>query len=428
MKNKEVESKIRHAYTQATPDVLDGVLARCSQEKGNVITMTRNNPRRTWVKVAAMAASLVLVLGLSLGFYNYTSTNTVETVVGLDVNPSLELQLNKNETVLAVNARNEDGKKILGDMDLKGSSLDVAVNALLGSMLRGGYLSDLQNSILVSVENKDPEKSARLEAALSEKVNALLSTDTFQGAVLSQTVTQDQTLQNLADSHGISLGKAQLIQKILEKHPLYTFADLAKLSINELNLLAGQETLEGVNTSGTASDKQYVGAEAARDAALHHAGITGDAAIAHIGLELEDGVMVYEVDFSHNNCAYEYEINAVTGQVHHHEMEHHDKDDDDHDDKHNSGHHEDHRDEEDDVVIPSDSYITAEKAKSIAFQHAGVYASDTAPAYRNLECELEMENGIATYEISFEMGTWEYDYHIHAQTGEILRCEKEADD
>ncbi len=426
MKNKEVESKIRRAYTQATPDVLDGVLARCSQEKGNVITMTRNNPRHIWVKVAAMAASLVLVLGLSLGFYNYTNMNAVETIVGLDVNPSLELQLNKKETVLAVNARNEDGKKILGDMDLKGSSLDVAVNALLGSMLRGGYLSDVQNSILVSVKNEDPQKSASLEAALNEKVNALLSTDTFQGAVLTQTVTQDQTLQDLADSHGISLGKAQLIQKILEKHPLYTFEELAKLSINELNLLSGSEKLEGVNTTGAASDKKYVGAEAARDAALRHAGITEGAAIAHIGLELEDGVMVYEVDFSHNNCAYEYEIDALTGQVYHHEMEHHDEDD--HDDRHNSGHHDDRYDDEDDVVPPSDSYITAEKAKSIAFQHAGVALSGTTPAYRDLECELEKENGVPTYEVSFQMGTWEYDYHIHAETGEILRCEKEADD
>ena len=36
---------------------------------------------------------------------------------------------------------NEDGRTIVGDMDFSGSSLDVAVNAIIGSMLQNGYLN-----------------------------------------------------------------------------------------------------------------------------------------------------------------------------------------------------------------------------------------------------------------------------------------------
>lgn len=61
--------------------------------------------------------------------------------------------------MLRVNALNEDGRIVLGDMNFSGSSLDVTVNALVGSMLRNGYLSELANSILVSVDNGDPAKA-----------------------------------------------------------------------------------------------------------------------------------------------------------------------------------------------------------------------------------------------------------------------------
>ena len=42
------------------------------------------------------------------------------------------------------------------DMDFSGSSLDVAVNAIIGSMLQNGYLNELANSVLISVDNNDP--------------------------------------------------------------------------------------------------------------------------------------------------------------------------------------------------------------------------------------------------------------------------------
>ncbi len=39
------------------------------------------------------------------------------------------------------------------DMDLKGVELNVAVNAVIGSMVTHGYLGDLDNAILVTVSN-----------------------------------------------------------------------------------------------------------------------------------------------------------------------------------------------------------------------------------------------------------------------------------
>ena len=95
------------------------------------------------------------------------------------------------DRVLRVNALNEDGRIVLGDMNFSGSSLDVTVNALIGSMLRNGYLNENANSILVSVDTRDAAKGSALREKLAGEIDSLLRTDTFSGAVLSQTVAAD---------------------------------------------------------------------------------------------------------------------------------------------------------------------------------------------------------------------------------------------
>ena len=66
----------------------------------------------------------------------------------MDVNPSIELRINNAEKVIAAEALNEDAEIILEDMKLRGVDVDVATNALIGSMVKNGYLSELSNSIL----------------------------------------------------------------------------------------------------------------------------------------------------------------------------------------------------------------------------------------------------------------------------------------
>lgn len=154
----------------------------------------------------------------------------------------------KYEKVLETIALNDDAKVVLGDMDFKGSSLDVTMNALIGSMLRNGYLDELANSILISVDNKDPDLGAALQQKLTQEVNALLETNSFTGSVLSQTVSDDDELKTLAETYGITPGKAQLVQQLIQQNTLYSFEELSQLSVNELNLLIAANNTPLENT------------------------------------------------------------------------------------------------------------------------------------------------------------------------------------
>lgn len=321
MTDRNVEQALRTALEHAAPNDVESVLLRCDDRKGNVIPMTNQNPEkknRKPLRLAALAAAACLVLAIGGGSVYYNQSQTAASVVSLDVNPSIELVLNSRERVLRATALNEDAAAVLDGMDLKGSTLDVAVNALMGSLLKNGYVDELANSILITVEDDNATRAAQLESQLTETVNAVMTSSSINGAILSQVVNQNQDLQAKADEYGISLGKAQLIQQLVDQNPTLTFESLAGRTVNDLNLLLSSQatTLSTVSSTGRASDGGYIGTEVAKNAALAHAGLTADqVTVSKVDFDVEDGRMVYEVEFWANNVEYEYDVDATTGEI-----------------------------------------------------------------------------------------------------------------
>lgn len=415
MTNREMENRICHAVEHAAPDVRDSVLTRCEEQKGRIVIMAEKKKTRGWAaRAAGIAAAFVLLAGGALGVHAYRDNYTVASTVSLDVNPSIEIKVNKNEKVLEVVPLNEDGKIVIGGMDFEGSGLELTVNALIGSMLKNGYLSDMANSILISVDSADLAESEKLQTELTAEINALLQTDQFSGAVLSQTVIQDSQLQQLAEAYGITTGKAQLIQQICTQNTRYTFEDLVSLSINELNLLSesGSVQLENVSSVGSASDKGYIGEAAAKAAALSHAGVDEkDISSYEFEMGYEHGSMVYEIEFFCNGYEYEYDIDASTGAVVKQEKEAR---------KGWNGEDTHHTYQTENTA---DDYIGETAAMEAALAHAGV-AEDEISRYK---CKLDREDGMMVYEIEFKCGGYEYEYEIGAEDGSVIKYERERD-
>ncbi len=451
MANKDIERKIQNAFSKSVPDVLDSVLQQCSEQKGTVIEMTEKKKKKGLIyKIAAIAAAFVILLGGTAAVLTTIGSNSVETKVFFDVNPSVEILLNRDERVLGVNGLNSDGETIIGDMDFKGTDLDVSVNALIGSMLKNGYLSDIANSILISVDNGDPQKAADLQQKLVDNINAIIGGASIDGAILSQTLSHDKNIADLAEQYGITYSKAQLISDILAENSLLTFKDLAGISINELNLIrqSGGITNDNLQVTGTPSADKYIGEKSAWTTAVQHAADNADnqeqktaisnlipkdnnydisANLGKVQLDAENGKMVYEVEFRVSGFEYEYEIDALTGDVVKYDRE---ADDDYRDSQTSASDNSDSKNSSDNNSSSSNNksssanYIGEQKAKEIALKHAGVSESSA----KELEAELDRENGTYIYDVSFKSSGYEYDYDINATTGEIVRSDREADD
>lgn len=427
MTEHEINEKIRQACTHATPDVLDAVLSDCREQKGSVIMMTTNKKSKRWItRLAGIAACLCLIVGGVFGMRDYFINHAVDSTVSLDVNPSVEIRVNQKERVLDVIPLNSDGEIILDGMDFSGSDLNVAVNAMIGSMLQNGYLNELANSILISVDNDDPIRGTELQERLSAEVNKLLQTDKFSGSVLSQTVNRNDALKQMAEKYEITIGKAQLVQEILDEGSNHTFDELASLSINELNLLLRAEptSKKHMDIVGTASDKAYIGEDKAKEIAIKKAGVSANNLTSYeIELDTYKGVMVYDVEFTSGNYEYDCEIDASTGNVVSFEKEYHGGPEFESNPGSNS--------DSNTVSTKSDSsqngdstLISKARAKEIALSHAGVSASNVT----EFECKLDTDDGVKVYEVEFKAGNYEYDYEINASNGSIIDAERDRDD
>ncbi len=411
MKNNDnIERNLKISVEKITPNVIDNILSQCGEQRGKVMKMKKSNNKKLIKGIVGIAAAFAIIIGGFFAIRNINRNEAVYSTVTLDVNPSIEITATDKEKIINVKALNDDAEKVIGKMDFEDSSLEVAVNAIIGSMVKNGYIDELSNSILISVDCKKAEDGKKLEEKLNKDIDDILKNNKLSGAVLSQTVNHDNDIDKKAEKYGITVGKAQLINTIISSNKRYTFDQLVPLTINELNLIAKTDSkpIESVNVKGNSSDKKYIGKEKAKSLALAHAGVNANNIFDYdCELEYENGKMIYEIDFNFNNYEFEYDINAVNGAI---IKSYKEKDDED----------------TENPTSPSSVNVKIDKAKAkeIALNHASVNASDIS----QYKIEYEKDDGIWEYEISFNVGNTEYDYIINAENGKIIESEKDYDD
>lgn len=165
------------------------------------------------------------------------------------------------------------------------------------------------------------------------------------------------------------------------------------------------------NYRSSAAQGDAITEDAARQAALAHAGVADDGTVQFFRCQpdWDDGRHIYEVEFCANGVEYNYELDACTGEVlsYDYDAEYH------HHSEHAYGSGNGHG------YGASDAAISADEAKNIALQHAGVAEADTT----RMEVKLDREDGRLEYDVEWDIGSTDYEYTIDAYTGGVLSFE-----
>ena len=411
MDNREIEKRIHSAVCSATPDKLDDIMKACGIEESSEAQIERKpvylKPKKkpVYKVMGSVAAALILCIAGVLAFGRGGASDAA-AIIGLDVNPSIQISVDNDGKVLEASAVNADGEKILDGMTLAGTDMKVAANAIVGSMLQQGYLNDISNSILVSVQAKDSAKGTSLQEELSSSLNQYLGSYAMSAAVMGQYIADDSEIVSFAKENGISEGKAYLIKTLAASDSRLTEAGLLKLSTQELILLASEKSNDKTPavTYGEVNKSQYIGKDKALDIALAKAGLKKSQISGYdVEFECDDGVITYDVEFYSGSVEYEFEIDATTGSILEYETD-------------GDGYESEYSDSSRD----SSNYIGRSKAKEIALAKAGLSASQIH------DYEIELDDG--EYEIDFKYQNMEYEVDIDAKSGKILKFDKEYDD
>ena len=272
--------------------------------------------------------SLLLVLTMTAGLLVSCGPNneakspedSAAAVFTIDVNPGVRVFVDAESKVISVEATNDDGEAILAELDLSGEKYEAAVEEIIDKLNEEGYLKDEVSSVLISIEKNALEVSAKLEA----KVNEAFEKHGKHASVIEQELCElDKKvrgeIEKIADKHHISEGKARLIERIREEFPELSEEELAALSISDLRVLLDEvsdEVKAHFNKIGEAIKDAYVEKEAAINAALQSLEIDPEK-ITHLRAHIsrEDGKMIFDVEFVHEGLEYEFEIDAVSGEI-----------------------------------------------------------------------------------------------------------------
>lgn len=169
-------------------------------------------------------------------------------------------------------------------------------------------------------------------------------------------------------------------------------------------------TAQTANQGSTAQQNNYIGEQAAQDAALAHAGVSAqNVSFVRTKLDFDNGRWQYEVEFYDQGTEYDYSIDAVTGEVlgYDYDAEYYTA-------NNNTAA----------MQTAPGAQISAEDAKAIALAHAGVSAQDA----QRMEMGFDNEHGRSVYEFEWHVGWTEYSCDVDANTGEVVGYSSEYDD
>lgn len=183
-------------------------------------SIRRKKSRRPVQILAAAACLCFILLSSVVGVRAY---NTVASYVSVDVNPSLELCLNRWDQVVDVVAFNKDAAEVCRNLSLKHMTYAEALRALLADPGFCAYL-DENADLTVTVVSHHPE----VLLSATEECDAY----TVHGGTAS---TCDFGALEEAHENHCSVGKYAAFRDLAAYEPELTAADCADMTMHEIH-------------------------------------------------------------------------------------------------------------------------------------------------------------------------------------------------
>lgn len=185
--------------------------------------------------IAAFACLLVMLLGAG-GLQLWSAP---ASYISIDVNPSIELALNRFHRVVGVTAYNGDGARVLDSLSLRGQTYGEAIDALFAGPTFQSYLGDGATVVFTVVSDSEAQLRQGLQSG-----NAFLS-------CASEYYQADSRCLSEAHENGLSVGKYRVYEELSYYDSSITVADCHEMTIGEL-----QQELDRCSGHGSGHDAQ----------------------------------------------------------------------------------------------------------------------------------------------------------------------------
>ena len=170
----------------------------------------------------AIAAFCLAILVAGGGGYRLYSVPVY--AISIDVNPSLELGVNRFDRVVSVTGYNDDGDELARNVDVKNMNYTDAINALLSSETLKEY-SENGADVVVAVSGGSEQKNSEIVSAVE---------GCHHGNMRLYCYGSDSEMVEEAHENGLSLGKYRAYLELKQYDPNITVEDIRDMPMYEI--------------------------------------------------------------------------------------------------------------------------------------------------------------------------------------------------
>lgn len=212
-------NKIRQAFNniQADPQLIESTKR----------ALTAKRSKKVRKRPGLLLALACMTLSFIAGMQAYAWILTPVSYVSIDVNPSMELALNRIDRVISASPYNDEGAEILDGLQLRWKKYTDAIKTIMESNTMGTYLVDDPELLFTVASDKDRE--LLLETGVTDA-----SRET--GHDCHSVSTDIETAAQAHDS-GLSLGKYNAYLLLLQYDAAITIDQCKDMSISEMHAL-----------------------------------------------------------------------------------------------------------------------------------------------------------------------------------------------
>lgn len=211
-------------------DSFDSIHAgRDLKEKTKKYLARRSSPRHAGRLRYAIAA--VVLLFLLLGGGEYIFYMTPVAAISIDINPSMEWEVNRLDRVVSVTCYNEEAEEVAEKLRFKHRKYDDAITELLASTEMSAYLSE-DSTVNFSVVSEDANRCARMQERAAECAGHYCANVSCHGG-------STEELQEAKEA-GVSLGKYQAYLTLREADPSITLEEVSGMHMCQIRRLIEQ--------------------------------------------------------------------------------------------------------------------------------------------------------------------------------------------
>lgn len=239
-----MEINEKYAIVMEKNGSFEKVKAEQGWKQGDVVFFHKKSKRAVYQWIGAVAACFIIFM-FSMFAYGFYYND--EIVISVDINPSIELVVNRWNRVIDAEAYNQEGEEILSKIKINNKSIDEAICLLLSNGLEN-YIEDNAN-ILCTVQTESKKGTLGIKEKIRESFALCLKG--FQDNYDLEIYGVDADLMKNAHAHRTTAGKYMTIMQLKEVMPEADIDEYSHCTITEI-----REEIERCNWNNNVKEEQ----------------------------------------------------------------------------------------------------------------------------------------------------------------------------